>query len=75
MSPRVTIRRRLIAATRRCSQAVRASMAALEQVTAADDEEGWAATAAAVERARASADAREGVQAFPEKRPPVWSGQ
>jgi len=55
--------------------AVRASMAALESIVSADDEAGWAATATAVERARTSADAGEGVRAFLEKRPPVWAGR
>jgi len=41
----------------------------------ADDEAGWTATATAVERARNSADAGEGVRAFLEKRPPVWAGR
>jgi enoyl-CoA hydratase len=55
--------------------AVRASMAALDQVVTADDEAGWAATATATDRVRASADAREGVRAFLEKRRPEWSGR
>jgi enoyl-CoA hydratase/carnithine racemase len=54
--------------------AVRASMAALEDVVAAGDAAGWAATATAVDRVRASADAEEGVRSFLEKRPPVWTG-
>jgi len=54
--------------------AVRASMAALDEVITAHDDSGWAATATAVARARASADAEEGVRAFLEKRPPEWSG-
>src|SRR5215203_6100054 len=54
--------------------AVRASMAALDEVITAHDDPGWAATATAVARARASADAEEGVRAFLEKRLPEWSG-
>jgi enoyl-CoA hydratase len=38
------------------------------------DERGWAATATAQETVNASADAREGVAAFREKRSPRWSG-
>jgi enoyl-CoA hydratase len=55
--------------------AVRASMAALDEVVTTGDEQGWAVTAAAVERARSSQDAEEGVRAFLEKRPPVWSAR
>ena len=39
------------------------------------DEEGWKAQVPIVDRAMSSADAREGVAAFVEKRPPVWSGR
>jgi enoyl-CoA hydratase/carnithine racemase len=55
--------------------AVRASLAALEETVAGDDELGWAATERAAAAVRASADGREGVAAFAEKRPPVWQGR
>jgi crotonobetainyl-CoA hydratase len=40
-----------------------------------DDDIGWEQTAGALAAAVASADAREGVRSFLEKRPPVWSGR
>jgi enoyl-CoA hydratase/carnithine racemase len=53
---------------------VAASLAALAAQHEADDEAGWAVTAEAVERVKASEDLREGVSAFFEKRPPRWTG-
>jgi enoyl-CoA hydratase len=52
--------------------AVRASMAALEEVTTVDDAAGWEATTIATQQAEASADAEEGVRAFLQRRSPVW---
>jgi enoyl-CoA hydratase/carnithine racemase len=54
---------------------VRASLAAVEETVARDDDLGWAATERATAAVRASADAREGVAAFAEKRSPVWTGR
>jgi enoyl-CoA hydratase len=54
---------------------VRASLAAVEETVAADDELGWAATARAIETVWASADRDEGLAAFAEKREPVWRGR
>jgi len=52
--------------------AVRACLGAINELVDADDEVGWAATAAALDDIGDSDDAREGVTAFLEKRPPVW---
>jgi enoyl-CoA hydratase/carnithine racemase len=54
---------------------VQSCLAAVNALAAAGDELGWEQTTAALGAAAASADAREGVRAFLEKRPPVWSGQ
>lgn len=55
--------------------AVQAALRAIDEVVAADDELGWAATVAATQRVTASADAAEGIDAFFERRPPRWSGR
>jgi len=54
---------------------VQACLLAVNAVTAADDELGWQETGGALAAAAGSADAREGVTSFLEKRPPVWSGR
>jgi enoyl-CoA hydratase len=53
---------------------VQACLAALNELMAQDDADGWAATTQAMATVMSSADTREGVNAFLEKRPPVWTG-
>ena len=54
---------------------VQACLAAVNDIVAADDELGWDQTDRALTAAAGSADAREGVAAFLEKRPPIWIGR
>jgi len=53
---------------------VQACLAAVNDVVAAGDELGWEQTERALRTVMASADAREGVTAFLEKRMPDWTG-
>lgn len=54
---------------------VRATLAALHEVRAAEEDAGWAATARASDTVAASADMREGIDAFFERREPRWRGR
>jgi enoyl-CoA hydratase len=54
--------------------AVRACLDAMNGLVGDDDARGWEATDAAIAALSGSADAQEGVNAFLEKRPPVWTG-
>jgi enoyl-CoA hydratase len=54
---------------------VQACLAAVNDIVATGDELGWQQTQQAMTAVLASDDTREGVNAFLEKRPPVWSGR
>lgn len=54
---------------------VQACLAAVNTLAGAQDEHGWEQTDVALGAASSSADAREGVRSFLEKRPPVWTGR
>jgi enoyl-CoA hydratase/carnithine racemase len=54
---------------------VQACLAAVNAFVGDTDELGWQQTDQALTAAISSADAREGVRSFLEKRPPVWSGR
>ena len=55
--------------------AVRESLALARDALRIDDDEAWERSAAAMQRVRDSADAKEGVRAFVEKRPARWTGR
>ncbi len=55
--------------------AVRESLAIVRDAALLTDDDGWRRSSEAMDRIRASDDAREGPRAFAEKRPPVWTGR
>lgn len=55
--------------------AVRESLAVLRDAAELTEEQGWARSAEAMDRARQSEDALEGPRAFAEKRAPRWTGR
>jgi enoyl-CoA hydratase/carnithine racemase len=55
--------------------AVRESLRVLNQSIDAADALAWQLSEQAAANVRASADSREGIAAFLEKRPPQWSGR
>lgn len=58
---------------RRSPTAVRATLRALDDLLAPDDEQGWSATEVAWSSSSASPDSAEGVKAFLERREPAWA--
>ncbi|MGE3970499.1 MAG: hypothetical protein AB7E78_03985 [Porticoccaceae bacterium] len=54
---------------------VQQSLQAIDALTSANDALGWELTTKAKQVINASADAREGVAAFFEKRAPRWTGR
>jgi enoyl-CoA hydratase/carnithine racemase len=54
---------------------VQSCLSAVNALAGADDDLGWEHTDTALRAASSSADAREGVRSFLEKRPPVWTGR
>lgn len=54
---------------------IRATLGALDAMTAEDDDRGWAATEVAKDTILASEDRVEGIQAFFERREPQWPGR
>lgn len=59
----------------RAPLAVNETLAALERLNADHDDRGWALTQHAKTVARESADSKEGVAAFKERRAPRWQGR
>lgn len=76
-APGATMERALELAGRICRNAplaVRETRMALHDLAAGDETEGWERSEGAIARVNQTADFREGVAAFVEKRPPEWSG-
>ena len=76
--PGQAVERALEVAQEVCTNApvsVQACLAAFEELSAEDDARGWEATTEAMNAVMGSDDTREGVTAFLDKRPPVWTGR
>jgi enoyl-CoA hydratase/carnithine racemase len=54
---------------------VRSTLQALQKIVDADDQAGWEATTAGMQRIADSEDLREGMSAFFGRRPPKWTGR
>jgi enoyl-CoA hydratase len=77
-SPGQALEEALTLANQLCTNApvsVQSCLAAVNEIIAVDDALGWEQTDQALRAAAGSADAREGVAAFLEKRRPVWTGR
>jgi enoyl-CoA hydratase len=76
--PGEAVTRALELANRICASSplsVQACLAAVNGLVGSDDEAGWAATSEALGSLQGTADSGEGIRAFFEKRPPVWTGR
>jgi enoyl-CoA hydratase len=76
--PGAALDRALELAQQICSNApvsVQQCLAAVDRIVSADDPVGWDLTSQALSVVMGSEDAREGVSAFLQKRPPGWSGR
>jgi len=76
--PGKAVQRALELANQICASSplsVQACLAAVNDLVGSDDEAGWALTTRAAESLQGTQDSSEGIRAFFEKRPPLWTGR